>query len=87
MQALYLGMRGMVITTGILFLYFLALLASIYHGSVRSNFPPLDIAILAAVSSGSAVLAFSRQEEFRKDMIQYMIGEFCVIIDLPDDRN
>lgn len=86
-QALYLGMRGMVITTILLFSYFLLILLLEHYNLIQLRLSFINIVILALVSLFSAFLAWSRQEEFRNDMIQYMIGDFCVIIDLPDDND
>lgn len=87
MQALYLGMRGMVITTVLLAGYFSLILLFEHCGLIQLRLPSLDIGLLTLVSLCSALLAWDRQEEFRNDMIQYMIGDFCIIIDLPDDSD
>lgn len=87
MQALYLGMRGMVVTTAILAIYFTILSIISHFGSLQLQLTLIEVILLAAISGALAILACIRQDEFRDDVLQYMIGDFCIIMDLPDDSD
>lgn len=82
LQALYLGLRGMVVSISILGIYFMSLL--IFDGPVEIS--ENIIIILAVISLISAVLSFIRQKEFRNSVLKYIIAEFCILVDLPEEE-
>lgn len=76
LQALYLGMRGMVVTLSILAVYYLVFGIGVHHDQLMAELELWTIFLLFAICAVLVPLFYSRQKEFRSDVTRYMIIEY-----------